>query len=116
MTDVIARIYRYRKRLCLSQEYVAKHMGIRRNAYTMIENGKRELKADEAVKLAALFGVSVDRLLTGIGEEHFGEVEKMFSKLCRDDQEEIAMLVKLKYARQTKITAADQSFDKENKR
>jgi DNA-binding XRE family transcriptional regulator len=47
----------------LSQEYVAKHLGLSRPTYIQIEQGKRELNLTEARKVAALLGIKVEQLL-----------------------------------------------------
>ncbi|KKP55790.1 MAG: helix-TurN-helix domain protein [Parcubacteria group bacterium GW2011_GWC1_34_10] len=49
----------------LSQEQVAKAIGVSRPTYTSIESGKQELSLDEAKKLATLFGIGVDELSSG---------------------------------------------------
>jgi len=50
----------------LSQEQVAQVIGVSRPTYTAIEAGKQELSLDEAKKLATLFGIGVDELLSGV--------------------------------------------------
>ena len=45
MTAIHDRIKNYRNRLHLSQEYVAKFLGINRASYTQMENGKRKVTA-----------------------------------------------------------------------
>jgi transcriptional regulator with XRE-family HTH domain len=47
----------------LSQEIVAKQLGMSRPSYDKIENDSKELTVSQASKLASLFGVSFDRLL-----------------------------------------------------
>lgn len=49
----------------LSQEQVAQAIGVSRPTYSAIEAGKQMLNTDEARKLASLFGISVDELLSG---------------------------------------------------
>lgn len=49
----------------LSQETVALAIGVSRPTYTAIEAGKQSLSLDEAQKLAALFGITVDELVSG---------------------------------------------------
>jgi len=49
----------------LSQEKIAQAIGVSRPTYTSIESGKQELSLEEAKKLATLFGISVDELLSG---------------------------------------------------
>ncbi len=57
------RIRDIRNRLGLSQEFVAKKIGINRVSYTKIENGERKITADEIAKLSKMFNISTDVLL-----------------------------------------------------
>ncbi len=49
----------------LSQEVVARAIGVSRPTYTAIEAGTQELSLEEGKKLAALLGIGVDDLLSG---------------------------------------------------
>ncbi len=49
----------------LSQEQVATAIGVSRPTYSAIEAGKQMLNTDEVQKLASLFGITVDELLSG---------------------------------------------------
>lgn len=61
MTGTIIR--QMRKERGLSQAEAAKALGVQRVSLSQLENGKRRLTADEAVKLADYFQVTVDRVL-----------------------------------------------------
>ena len=61
----IQKIKEYRIKKGLSQEAVAKAIGVSRPTYTAIEVGKQKLDLEEAKKLANLFGIDVDTLLSG---------------------------------------------------
>lgn len=61
----IQKIKEFRIKKGLSQEAVAKAIGVSRPTYTAIEAGKQKLDIEESKKLANLFGVDVDSLLTG---------------------------------------------------
>ena len=63
MEGINERIKKLRVQLHLSQDYVAKYLGINRSTYTQMENGNRKVLADEIAKLSNLFGVSTDYLL-----------------------------------------------------
>ena len=52
-----------RDKLDLSQEYIAKNVGIQRVAISQIENGKRKITADEILKFSKIFNISSDILL-----------------------------------------------------
>ncbi|MCK4608404.1 MAG: DUF4065 domain-containing protein [Gammaproteobacteria bacterium] len=49
----------------MSQEYLAKQIGVSRPTYVQIENGKRKMLVEEAQKLAEHFGLSLDDFLAG---------------------------------------------------
>jgi DNA-binding XRE family transcriptional regulator len=56
----------------LSQDFVAKKIGVTRPTYVAIESGERDLKLPEAQKLAEVFGISLTELSQ---EEKFAAVE-----------------------------------------
>jgi len=59
------KVKEFRLKKGLSQEQVAQVIGVSRPTYTAIEAGKQKLDLDEAQKLAKLFGIGVDELLSG---------------------------------------------------
>lgn len=65
MNKYIQKIKELRNNNNLSQEYIAKAIGVSRPTYTAIEAGKQELSLEEAKKLATLFNIGVDELLSG---------------------------------------------------
>src|SRR3989344_8491022 len=66
MNMYIQKVKELRIEKKLSQEQVAQVIGVSRPTYTAIEAGKQELSLDEAKKLATLFGIGVDELLSGV--------------------------------------------------
>lgn len=72
MNKYIQKIKMLRNNNSLSQEYIAKAIGVSRPTYTAIESGKQELSLEEAKKLATLFNISVDELLS----EYIPNIEK----------------------------------------
>jgi len=46
-----------------TQKELADKLGISESAVSLIENGKRKLKLETAIKLAEIFGVSLDELV-----------------------------------------------------
>lgn len=58
-------IRRLRKRHGLTQEYMARQIGLSRPTYVKIENGERELRVDEADRIAGIFGIEVAELRLG---------------------------------------------------
>ncbi len=65
MNTYIQKVKELRTQKGLSQEQVAQAIGVSRPTYTAIEGGKQKLDLDEAQKLAKLFGIGVDELLSG---------------------------------------------------
>ncbi|MBW7651341.1 MULTISPECIES: helix-turn-helix domain-containing protein [unclassified Anoxybacillus] len=59
------RLQELRNKMNLRQEDVAKKIGVGRTTYAMYEQGKREPDYETLLKIADLFGVSTDYLLTG---------------------------------------------------
>ncbi len=49
----------------ISQEFLAKKIGVSRPTYMQIENGSRKMLVEEAQKLATLFELSLDDFLSG---------------------------------------------------
>lgn len=54
-----------RKNLGLSQAYVALKIGVSRASYIEIEKGAKELTVSEASKIAEIFNISLDELISG---------------------------------------------------
>ena len=52
----------------LTQEQVAKELGIKREQYRRYENGQNEIKASHIIKFCKLYKISADYLL-GLKEE-----------------------------------------------
>ena len=61
----IRKIKEFRIKKGLSQEVVARAIGVSRPTYTAIEAGKQKLDLEEASRLSGLFGIDVDTLLSG---------------------------------------------------
>ena len=86
MAKVNERIKELRTQLHLSQDYVAKFLGVNRSTYTQMENGKRKVLADEVAQLSDLFGVSTDSLLNDTKISHPATViARSFEKLDERD-------------------------------
>lgn len=97
MMNVYERIKELRTQLNLSQDYVAKHLGISRSTYTQMENGNRKVLADEVAQLSEIFGVTADSLLN---ETEISQPATMFARsferLDERDQAEIMNLIRFK--------------------
>ena len=108
------RIKNFRNQFHLSQEYVARYLGVNRATYTQMENAKRKITAEDISKLSELFGVTADALLNenidamivkSIDLETFDDIEPLvierdFQGLAINtieiDQAEILNLIKFK--------------------
>ena len=62
MDVVFPRIRELREDLDLKQEYVAQKLGIRQTTYSKYELGRINVPVDMLMKLADLYGVSLDYL------------------------------------------------------
>ena len=97
MARLNEKIKELRTKLQLSQDYVARYLGINRSTYTQIENGKRRILAEELAKLSNLFGVSSDSMLNdGEISQPATMFARSFEKLDERDQEEIINLMRFK--------------------
>jgi len=63
MISLGQRIKKIRVSLGLSQQALAEKLGVSRPSISQIENGERKMSAEEAMKLAEIFNLSVDALL-----------------------------------------------------
>lgn len=86
-----------RKNLRLSQEYVAKVLGIHRTTITAIESGVRKVTANELKVFSELYGVSISELM--YEEKENDEIKlfaRTFSELSDNDKKEILNLMEFK--------------------
>ena len=94
------RIKGIRMQLHLSQDYVAKYLGVNRSTITQMENGKRKVLADDISKLCTLFGVSADTLINSDSESKQPQPTTLFARsfenLDETDQAEIMNLIRFK--------------------
>lgn len=97
MEGINERIKKLRVQLHLSQDYVAKYLGINRSTYTQMENGNRKVLADEIARLSNLFGVSTDYLLNNAELSQPATLfARSFEKLDEKDRAEIMNLIRFK--------------------
>ena len=92
------RLKQIRKRLKLSQEFVAKQLKIARTTVVAIEAGTRKVTSDELVKFAKLYGVSTDEILYGdvSDDTEVRAFARAFSELSDIDKKEIMNLMNFK--------------------
>lgn len=91
------RLRNARERLSLSQEYVAKYLGVTRTAVTQMENGNRKISGDELEKLCRLYGISADYALGIKSEMTSSEIfTRSFESLPDNDKMEILNLIEFK--------------------
>ena len=97
MMTINEKIKDLRLRMHLSQEYVAKYLGVSRSTFTQMENGNRKILADEVSKLCVLFGVSADTILGDIAMSQPTTIfARSFERLSEVDQAEIMNLIRFK--------------------
>lgn len=97
MEELFERIREARKRLNLTQEYVADYLGLSRATITQMENGNRKITADELSRLSSLFGLSADTLLNGNDiSEPATMFARSFDRLNERDKAEIMNMIRFK--------------------
>lgn len=97
MRALYERIKEARTELHLSQDYVAKFLGVNRTAIVEIESGKRKVSADELGKFSELFQIPADELLNGRSTEMPVQMfARRFGTLDEADQQEILNLIEFK--------------------
>ena len=97
MRALYERIKEARTELHLSQDYVAKFLGVNRTAIVEIESGKRTVSADELGKFSELFQIPADELLNGRSTEMPVQMfARRFGALDEADQQEILNLIEFK--------------------
>lgn len=97
MRALYERIKEARTDLHLSQDYVAKFLGVNRTAIVEIESGKRKVSADELGKFSELFQIPADELLNGRSTEMPVQMfARRFGALDEADQQEILNLIEFK--------------------
>lgn len=107
-TELTVKLKELRKAHGFNQEFVSSWLGIARQTYSHYENGRRTPPYDTVVKLAKLYQVSLDDLLSAAaddyaappasrGRDSHGENElSAFLAFCNDPANEL----KLKYLNQ----------------
>lgn len=95
--NINERMKELRIKLRLSQDYVAKYLGVSRSTVTQMENGNRKILAEEISKLCTLFGVSADALINNTELSQPTTVfARSFESLSEVDQAEIMNLIRFK--------------------
>lgn len=98
MKTIFERLKGYRKALGLSQDYVAKQIGVSRTTITAIECGERNVLASEVDMFARIYGVTVDEILheTKPVDAEVNMFARAFSTLSDNDKKEIMNLIDFK--------------------
>lgn len=92
------RLKQIRKKLKLSQDFVAKQLGMNRTTIVAIEAGTRKVNADELVEFAKLYDVSTDEIIYGetADDTEVRAFARTFSELSEMDRKEIMNLMYFK--------------------
>lgn len=98
MNTYTQKIKEFRTNMGFSQDQVAKAIGVSRPTFSAIEAGKQELSLEEAQKLAALFGISLDELMTGV-ISNIAKYKHMILTYLRMDISEDRKIPKTKLAK-----------------
>ena len=97
MNELGTRLKKAREYLGLTQDDVAKLIGVSRVTITNIETGTRKVSAEELSKFSKIYGCTMEELLEGEKEEEkISMYARTFGELSPQDQEEIINLIKFK--------------------
>lgn len=90
------RLRAAREYLGLSQDFVARRVGIRRSALSDVERGARKVSANELRELADLYGQSTDSLLRGEPEtdDDIRALGRVAGQLTPEDRAEVLQFAK----------------------
>lgn len=94
------KIRQFRDAAGLSQEQVAKALGLNRVSYTQLEQGNRKVMADELVEIAKLFNTTPDVLL-GVRKEK--EIEVTLEGMPKQKEKETEMRISVPQKRVEKF-------------
>ena len=95
--NIYTRLKDARKYLNLTQEYVAKYVGIPRTAITSIESGQKSISIDELKKFSEIYGLSCDQIIHGEDEnQEVKEYSRIYHELPERDKMEIHNLLEFK--------------------
>ena len=79
MPNLNERLRDYRKESKITQEQIAKVLGINRCAVVEMESGRRKVSAEELIKLSEFYKITIDELV--YGEKTEASLEAFTSKL-----------------------------------
>ena len=97
MKKINEKIRELREEFHLSQDYVAKYLGMNRTSYTQLENDNRKINAEDISKLCTLLGVSADSLINYVEvEDPVTVFARSFANLDETDRAEIMNLIRFK--------------------
>jgi transcriptional regulator with XRE-family HTH domain len=92
--DIGERLSEARRYVGLSQDYVARAIGVPRSALSDMERNRRRVAADEARALADLYGCSLEYLVSGTPESApeatLQALARVTSGLTEEDIAEVA--------------------------
>ena len=104
MSNLCNKLKIFRKQYNFTQEEIAEKLGVSRQAVAKWERGETQPDVESCVKLADLYGVSLDMLLRDMGDEHeyTGDGKHIFGLSRLNDKGQITLPVKCREVFQLK--------------
>ena len=104
MSNLFNKLKIFRKQYNFTQEEIAEKLGVSRQAVAKWERGETQPDVDSCVKLADLYGVSLDMLLRDMGDEYeyAGDGKHIFGLVRLNDKGQITLPVKCREVFQLK--------------
>ncbi|MDD8048782.1 MAG: helix-turn-helix transcriptional regulator [Thomasclavelia sp.] len=99
--DLAHRLKSYRNFKHMTQKDVAKHLQVPHSAISDIENGKRDVTVGELKIFSALYGRSVEEIISGKKYDYYNiaNIARLLSELNEDDLKEVMFIIEYKRKR-----------------
>lgn len=96
-SSIAERLREAREASGLSQGQVAKKLDLHRPTVTEIEAGRRKVSAQELEKLAAIYGVTVDWIVSGATGDDSTDAKMLMAarELSKMSEDDLARLMKM---------------------
>lgn len=91
MTELMNQLRFYRAQMGLTQEQIAEHIGVSRQAVAKWEKGETLPDIDSCIRLADLFNVSVDMLVRNLKNQSSASSQQLIGCVKMNDKGQITL-------------------------
>lgn len=99
--ELAQRLKSYRNFKHLTQKEVAKHLNVPHSAISDIENGKRDVTVGELKTFSAIYGRSVEEIMSGKKYNYYNiaNIARLLSELPEEELKEVMFIIEYKRKR-----------------